>query len=139
MGLDTSHDCWHGAYSAFMTWREKISEVCGLPPLRLMEGFYGGLGSPKTDYESVNNLLPIKWDCIKISRPLYVLLSHSDCEGKIDAKDCGPMADELEKLIPIFASLPDQGGHIGNWQHKTQKFIDGLRLAYSQGEDVDFH
>lgn len=23
MGLDTSHDCWHGAYSAFTRWRQQ--------------------------------------------------------------------------------------------------------------------
>lgn len=40
MGLDTSHDCWHGAYSAFHRWRQKLAEVAGLPPLDLMEGFW---------------------------------------------------------------------------------------------------
>jgi hypothetical protein len=33
MGLDTTHDCWHGAYSAFMRWRRKLAEVAGYPPL----------------------------------------------------------------------------------------------------------
>jgi hypothetical protein len=27
MGLDTTHDAWHGAYSAFMRWREKVGPV----------------------------------------------------------------------------------------------------------------
>src|SRR5437016_2133419 len=40
MGLDTTHDCWHGAYSAFMRWRTKLAEVAGLPPLMLIESFY---------------------------------------------------------------------------------------------------
>ena len=40
MGLDTSHNAWHGAYSAFMTWRKKIAHLAGFPPLELMEGFY---------------------------------------------------------------------------------------------------
>lgn len=39
MGLDTSHDCWHGAYSAFNRWREGIAKAAGIP-LPLMEGFY---------------------------------------------------------------------------------------------------
>lgn len=25
MGLDTSHDCWHGSYSAFMAWRCELN------------------------------------------------------------------------------------------------------------------
>lgn len=88
MGLDTTHGCWHGAYSAFMRWREKLAEVAGLPPLMLMEGFY--------------------------------------------------LADRLAELLP---KLPegDGGGHIGHWREKTQTFIDGLRLAASRGEDVEFH
>ena len=40
MGLDTSHDCWHGAYSAFNRWRCAIAKAAGLPPLELMEGFW---------------------------------------------------------------------------------------------------
>jgi hypothetical protein len=40
MGLDTTHNCWHGAYSAFMRWRQEIAKAAGLPPLDLMEGFF---------------------------------------------------------------------------------------------------
>jgi hypothetical protein len=38
MGLDISHGCWEGAYSAFMRWRQQIAEVAGIP-LMLMDGF----------------------------------------------------------------------------------------------------
>ena len=27
MGLDTTHGCWHGTYSAFNRWRNKIAEM----------------------------------------------------------------------------------------------------------------
>ena len=27
MGLDCSHNAWHGAYSAFMRWRQKLADV----------------------------------------------------------------------------------------------------------------
>ena len=27
MGLDCSHGCWHGAYSAFMRWRAKLART----------------------------------------------------------------------------------------------------------------
>jgi len=129
MGLDTSHGCWHGAYSAFHIWRQKIAEVAGLPPLEFMEGFYEGY-PPKGG-------LPIKWECLKPT-PLHELLNHSDCEGEIPAESCGPIADSLEQLLPL---LPDEedAGHIGNWRSKTQKFIDGLRIAACLGENVRFH
>lgn len=155
MGLDCSHDAWHGAYSAFMRWRKEIAHVAGLPPLELMEGFFcpqkgpAGYGIPTifVDHSAsdiargaitrLEERLPIKWDCLQPS-PLHELLSHSDCDGEIAADRCGPIADELEKLIPL---LPDEeaGGHIGHWRAKTQQFVDGLRRAAAAGEPLDFH
>jgi len=147
MGLDTSHDCWHGAYSAFMRWRQKIAEVAGFPPLLLMEGFFerADVYDPFKEYqekcpnqaELYYASLPISWDALK-PNPLHGLLHHSDCEGEIPTEQCGPIADELEKLLPLFPD-DDGGGHIGMWRDKTQKFIDGLRLAASRGEAVEFH
>jgi hypothetical protein len=121
MGLDTSHDCWHGAYSAFMRWREKLAEVAGLPPLRMMEGYDGA----------------IRWDSLKPDA-LHILLDHSDCAGSLASAVCGPLADSLERLLPLLPN-EDGGGHVGPWKAKTQAFIDGLRLAASRGEDVEFH
>ncbi len=159
MGLDTSHGCWHGAYSAFMKWRCKIAEVAGLPPLNMMEGFYNWSNISSEDVSNarsqlgfkqehmwagdlINSLfgggnLPIKWDCLKPS-PLNELLHHSDCDGIIQHDKCEAIASELELLLPL---LPDEdaGGHIGFWRDKTKQFIDGLRLAAKLKEDVDFH
>lgn len=163
MGLDTSHGCWHGAYSAFNRWRDKLAEIAGIP-YGLMERVWpwphnsesvnkalewaapreGGplCHDPRGPVlhwyvEDVNRWLPIKWESL---RPdiLHVLLDHSDCDGTIAAEDCGPLADRLEELLPLLPE-GDGGGHIGPWREKTQTFIDGLRLAASMGEDVDFH
>ncbi len=150
MGLDTSHNAWHGAYSAFMRWRKEIAAFAGLPPLELMEGFYVplsasglptlyfGMGTRKEDYlKDLDESLPIKWSCLKPS-PLHKLLYHSDCDGDIACEDCGPIADELEKLLPLMPD-GDAGGHIGNWRDKTATFIAGLRLAASKNENLNFH
>lgn len=150
MGLDCSHDAWHGAYSAFMRWRTEIARVAGLPPLGLMEGFFSpaaGYGAVYLDHSasdlsrgSVRRLheqLPIKWECLKPS-PLHELLQHSDCDGEIAADRCGPIADELEMLIPLLPDAEDPG-HIGHWRSKTQQFVDGLRRAAAAGEPLDFH
>lgn len=162
MGLDTTHDAWHGAYSAFMRWRCKIAEVAGLPPLELMEGFYNPLDTSRRnpacplptlyhgphineasgfdgrDYlANIDERLPIKWDSLKPS-PLHELLYHSDCEGEIPAESCGPIADELENLVPLLPEGP-AGGHIGVWRDKTEKFIAGLRAAAAAGEPLGFH
>src|SRR6185436_20958665 len=99
MGLDTTHDCWHGAYSAFMRWRQKIAAVAGLPPLTLMEAFFekGSVYDPfakmaaefPATAEAIYESLPIRWDALKPD-VLHVLLHHSDCDGDIPAEVCGP-------------------------------------------------
>ena len=157
MGLDTSHGCWHGAYSAFSRWRCGIAKAAGVP-LDLMQGYWEGplphameWAAPREGgpicadpngpslhryIERVNEWLPIKWESLKPDA-LHVLLDHSDCEGEIAAADCAPLANRLEELL---LDLPDGdgGGHIGNWREKTQEFIDGLRLAASLNEPVEF-
>lgn len=144
MGLDTTHGCWHGAYSAFGRWRSKLAEVAGLPPLELMAGFWPGLVQwmryvEPTFRPSADDLmarLPIRWECLKPD-VLYVLLDHSDCEGELPADVCAPLADRLAELLPLLPN-EDDDGHIGDWREKTQQFIDGLRLAASRGEAVEF-
>jgi hypothetical protein len=154
MGLDTTHDAWHGAYSAFMRWRTEIAKAAGMPPLELMEGFfqpmkgsqgiatfYLGRGADdelaRSSIERLEQRLPIKWECLKPS-PLHELLFHSDCDGEIPTESCGPIADELEKLLPLLPG-GEGGGHIGNWRDKTKQFIDGLRAAAAAGEPLGFH
>lgn len=133
MGLDTTHDCWHGAYSAFGRWREKIAEVAGLPPLGLMEGFYTRLAD---GIGKAYPTLPIKWEWLKPD-PLHILLNHSDCDGEIDWRDCPSIADRLEELLPL---LPEGNlAHIENWRNRTTAFIKGLREAYNKRENVEFH
>lgn len=158
MGLDCSHNAWHGAYFAFMRWRQKIAHVAGLPPLELMEGFftpnYRGmrtfegiptfyLGGARDDDLVVSGIrqleerLPIKWECLKPS-PLHELLFHSDCDGEIPSDRCAAIADALEALIPLLPN-EDGGGHIGNWRDKTKQFVSGLRSAAEANEPLDFH
>jgi hypothetical protein len=151
MGLDTSHNCWHGAYSAFMRWRQEVARAAGLPPLQLMEGFYAADSAFHDPFWAIKGLsdnerylaenlkrsLPIKWDCLKPSA-LYKLLYHSDCCGHLEWKDCDAIADELET---VAARMPEGegGGRIGNWRKTTQQFIDGLREAARNHENVEFH
>lgn len=165
MGLDTTHGCWHGAYSAFGRWREGLAKVAGIP-LHLMEHYYTEdswidgppdkdamnwaaprEGGPlcKSHYgpllhswiNRVSAWLPISWDVLKPD-VLHILLDHSDCDGWIEAEHCAALADRLEELLPLLPTEYDSG-HIGDWRDKTQKFIDGLRLAASRGENVEFH
>lgn len=116
MGLDTTHDCWHGSYSTFAAWRAAVAKAAGYPPLLAMEGF-GGERS---------------WASFK-NDALTTLLNHSDCDGKISHKKCLPLAIRLEELIPIIAKQEDW------WMaDATKRFAAGLRDAHDAGEDVEF-
>ena len=143
MGLDTTHECWHGAYSAFHHWRCKLAE-CAKVPLELMSGFYDKPdpyvtrdSAAKLWVDRIDAWLPLEWDSLRPD-PIHILLNHSDCDGIIAAADCEPLALRLRELLPLLPS-GDAGGHIGNWRDKTQAFIDGLLLAHSRSEDVRFH
>jgi hypothetical protein len=151
MGLDCSHDAWHGAYSRFMSWRKLIANLAGLPPLELMEGFFG-CGGTGTLYfgqriddhtyghkqKDLEDRLPISWDCLKPS-PIHALLCHSDCDGEIAAEDCEPIAKALEDLLPSFPDHQGQNLYLNRHKEDTEKFIAGLRLAAALGESLEFH
>jgi hypothetical protein len=136
MGLDTTHDCWHGAYPAFTRWRNKLAEVAGYK-LEKQDGSFIDL--PVLPWDSFPYDWPAgEWGDHVERDPLVYLLAHSDCEGAIHPPQAAPLADRLEELLPLLPD-GDAGGHIGVWRDKTRRFIDGLRLAVSIGEDVEFH
>lgn len=137
MGLDVSHGCWSGAYSAFARWRNQIAEAAGFAVADIR--YEGGYTAPTIliDWGHVTweNLMG-EWNETP-SDPLIVLIAHSDCDGVIHPREASLLADRLEGLIP---ELPDEyvPGHIGNWREKTQRFVDGLRAAAGKGEYVQF-
>jgi hypothetical protein len=70
--------------------------------------------------------------------PLLYLIVHSDCDGVIHPQQGIHIAARLEQLLPL---LDDQEaiGHIRpSMRAKTQVFIDGLRKAAANEEDVEF-
>ncbi|MDE2096534.1 MAG: hypothetical protein KGL39_04750 [Patescibacteria group bacterium] len=148
MGLDCSHDAWHGAYSAFMRWRTEIARLIGIP-LELMEGFFepsqsnqialAKLAGPNAValMRLITKNCPISWESLKPD-PLHILLNHSDCDGEISPEDCSKIADRLQEILPLLPSS-DAGGHIGSWRDKTLKFIAGCRAAAEANEPLDFH
>jgi len=136
MGLDLSHECWHGAYSAFSRWRDKLAEVAGYE-IGKLETERGLRPTILIDWGHVTDgQVYGDWDETPAD-PLLVLFVHSDCEGLIRVAQAGPLADRLQELLPL---LPDEagGGHIRHWRGTTQQFIDGLRMAAERGEDVEF-
>jgi hypothetical protein len=143
MGLDTSHDCWHGAYSAFTRWRNTIAVLAGYDlmnptPQEIAAGVMASREYPMIEWSGVvEENFAGEWHRTPPD-PLIVLIAHSDCDGVIHPEQAGPLAKRLEELMPKLREMGDAPGHIGNWADKTEAFIDGLREAAALDEDVVF-
>lgn len=143
MGLDTSHDAWHGSYGAFTRWRNAVAVAAGY---EVMEG--GVIRHSDGRSDLLHDTVLIDWGHVQDKNysgdwdeppadPLIVLIAHSDCDGVIHPEHAGPLADRLAELLPLMAE--DQSGHIWSYRGVTEQFIKGLREAVAAGEDVDFH
>ena len=133
MGLDTTHDCWHGGYTSFKIWRDKLAEVAGYKMIVV-----DGKPAPVIDWEAITQEnLSGDWENDPDDM-LMILIAHYDTDGYIRAKHTKPLADRLTQLLPL---LPDEigPGHIGYWKEKTQTFIDGLLSAHEAAQDVEFY
>lgn len=117
MGLDTSHNAWHGPYTAFNRFRVRLAEMVGIN-LRQMDG-YGGNNS---------------WD--SVSDGLAPLLNHSDCDGELSPDECKMIADRLDELMPkIQITTPGDS----YFYQQVLKFRNGCIEAYKEKEAIDFH
>ena len=111
MGLETTHNCWHGPYSSFNQFRCAIALADGFN-LEEMEGYDGGR----------------KWESLPPNK-IHLLLDHSDCEGRLDWKQCGHIAESFIELYPRLDP---------RWQVEARQFVKGLRLARKQKKSVIF-
>lgn len=145
MGLDVTHDCWHGPYSAFHRFRAALAKAAGLPPLALMDGFYGGSLIDDFEWQLSRDVrdslarktegLPIRWSCLRRD-PLHVLLNHSDCDGVLPVRSLIPLAKRLEELVPLLATEGEEGQR---WAECATQFARGCRDAAEARERVEFH
>lgn len=142
MGLDISHDAFHGAYSAFNRFRQTVAKAIGGSfPFHTPEF----LAERAAEGQEIN---PMWWywghGYSQETHPgLYEFFMHSDCDGDIGPVACGRIATELEALLPAIEKLDDGGaGHIehqGGYVAVTRKFIEGCRKAALAGERLEFH
>jgi hypothetical protein len=134
MGLDTTHDAWHGAYGAFTRFRNALAEAAGYAVEDRNVALDWG-------HVEEGNLYG-EWDSIPCNTlgpdPLLFLIIHSDCEGHIEPEHCALLADRLEELLPAIGEQ-DGGGHLGDVGTATRRFINGCRAAAAEGERLEFH
>jgi hypothetical protein len=147
MGLDTTHDAWHGPYGSFSRWRHAVAVAAGII------GEDGRLYPAMWDSEGVVPC-PIDWDFWDtqtnyrgkwVKDPedvIWVLLAHSDCDGHIKKRFLLPLADRLEGLLDKLSSdaySKDMHYYWFSPRGKAEKFIAGLRLAASENKKVKFY
>ena len=135
MGLDTSHDCWHGPYSAFARFRDAVAVVAkehygyepdyDAHPLRAYSGWW--------DFELTDGRRDP--DHHGYVDPLDVFFIHSDCDGWIFPHDGRKLADRLD---PLVGYLDDEDKGWPTDRALLRRFIAGLRLAAENWEIVEF-
>lgn len=146
MGLDTTHDAFHGAYSAFNRLRQEVARaVGGSYPPHYLRSYDGKLAEDKNERLILDDRLdPNRFytpdDVTRKSHPgLWEFLSHSDCDGEIAPDMCAKVADDLE---PLLDKMPEVGGgHIaarGGFREVLRKFVAGCRAAHAEGVPLLF-
>tara|TARA_R110000772_G_scaffold6250_5_gene21941 strand:- start:2067 stop:2417 length:351 start_codon:yes stop_codon:yes gene_type:complete len=116
MGLDTSHNCWHGPYSSFGRFRDVLAKEIGI---NLKDYFGYGGDNPTKHLEDIDH-------------DIMPLLNHSDCDGELSVEDSKRIVKGLESILETYTEDD-------YFRDKMIQFRDGLLDAISSNEVVDFH
>lgn len=119
MGLDTSHNCWHGPYSSFNRFRYSLGKQIGID---LDE--YIGYSSRGTK------------DLASIEHDLMPLFNHSDCDGELTVSESKRIVIGLNSVLENFN---DEIEADYDFKEKIIQFRDGCLDAISKNEIIDFH
>jgi len=150
MGLDCSHNAFHGAYSAFNRLRQFVCRSTGgsFPPHYRYNDDGTILQDPKTGFLVVDEKPKKDWfycggNFTKEDWPgLFEFLEHSDCNGEISPEMCVLVADDLEKLLPEMEKIQwIASGHLereGGYISVINQFIEGCRQAAENNEPLLF-
>jgi hypothetical protein len=129
MGLDTSHDCWHGSYSWFAEWRCALAKAAGRRTERAIYGDRDVGERHAVDAKQYHPRTFLGWWDEPPYDPLDVLLVHSDAEGWIFPEHAEPLGKRLDELAPLLAE---------EWRDLTHQFALGLRNASERWDVVRF-
>lgn len=131
MGLDTTHNAWHGSYSGFAEWRKWLAEQIGIN-LDAMDGF-------QSSFKQTPKKI-IKWESLPHD-DLHYLLNHSDCDGSITSKRCGKIAKRLDQILKKVK--PNKNivlDYESEWKvQATKDFSKGCKKAFKLKQNIQFH
>lgn len=137
MGLDTTHNAFHGSYSSFCIFRKAVAAAAGgsYPP-----------HDPSLKDSNGNPLRDDMWyfdnavTTAKENPGLTAFLNHSDCDGFLTPSECKMIADEIEALLPKIDEQDYMGHTLGNgWISMVgRQWIAGCRLAARKRQKLHF-
>lgn len=141
MGLDTTHDAFHGAYSAFNRFRQIVAKAAGCSyPYHTEDYTSNGKTIPVEELDQERYYTP---DNFKNTNPgLTAFFVSNDCEGEFSPEICKQMADEMESVLPEIEKQGSGGGHIerdGGYGEVAKRYIAGCRLAYENKENLEYY
>ena len=122
MGLDTTHNCWHGPYGSFSDFRYKLANLIGLD----LDNFCGY-------NHNADNCIMMSRNTI--SHDIYPLINHSDCDGVLLIYECESIVDGLNDIL---LNNPDLKNTDSYFYDKIIQFRDGCLDAISKNEIVVF-
>ncbi len=119
MGLDTTHDAWHGPYGSFNQFRKWLASKIGI---NLDEYYgYGNGGTKKLS---------------SIPNDLKYLFDHSDCDGDITPLRCKKIAKAIDEVLKKVK----EDDVITNYQKTNAiQFRNGCLKAFKKKEKLQFH
>ncbi len=138
MGLDTTHDCWHGPYSAFTRWRQALAKAAGYAVWNVV---LNGIPAPTVmiDWGHLGTEAHLmgEWEETP-DDPLLVLIVHHDYTGDIRPAQAGPLADRIEELAQHLPPEEHDSWDPHWMRGRSAQFVAGLRTAAAAGEPVRF-
>lgn len=114
MGLDTTHNAFHGAYSSFYRFRTELLEMAENIDANTLQSWGG------------NKPISIIKD-----EGLQLFINHSDCDDDYTPDECKKMADSISILLPKMDNQSEL-------YTRSLQFRDGCLLAFSRNENLEF-
>ena len=120
MGLDTTHNCWHGPYSSFNKFRFQLANRIGIN-LKDYKGYGEATGK----------------DLASIEHDLMPLFNHSDCDGELNTEEQARIIIGLNDVLESW-DMPET---LENKWFRDQiiQFRDGCLDAFTNNEVIEFN